>query len=232
MATSPGTVAIDSVALRRGALASAIPFLLISAKLFSVWFYPLFWDGIVWVKYAVGLALMEFVIAHSGIYFAGRALDARSNAKRIFEYLAVIMFYTVIAVMFSIFTGGIQLLMVFFFVMVGRLITIISASSVQERVLFKMRGIIGAVLFFSLLIFTTVVSIPRLGITPAISKSIDWGNATGIWISQPQRPIAMLAFYFLVLGLLEIFFFGSGRAAQTEWAKKSERKANQNKQQE
>jgi len=187
--------------------------------LFSVWFNPRFWDGIVWVEYAIGLALMEFVIAHSGLFFAGRALDARSNAKRVFEYLAVILLYSVIAIMFSIFTSGMQLLMIFFSVMVGRVITIFYASSVQERVLFKMRGIIGAVLFFSLLIFTTAASIPRFGITPAISKSIDWGNATGIWISQPQRPIAMLAFYFLILGLLEIYFFGSGRASQTKWAK-------------
>ena len=218
MNTTSGADAVDLVAVRRGALASAIPFLFISAKLFSVWFDPLIWDGMVWVKYAVGLAMMEFIIAHSGFFFAGRALDARSNEKRIYEYIAIILLYSVIAIAFSFF-AGIQLLMVFIFVMAGRFITIVSANTIEERKIFKIRGLTSAVLYFSLLIFTAAVYIPRFGISPAIVKPINWGHAHGLWISQPQRPIAMLAIYFLLLGLMEVYFFFSFRESQPKWAR-------------
>ena len=53
------------------------------------------------------------------------------------------------------------------------------------------------------------VSIPYFGINPDIVNPLVRGNTTGLWISDTQQHIAMLAFYFLALVLPRVYYFFS-----------------------
>ena len=202
-----------------GALASGIPFLLIAGKLLFVWIAPAFGNGLHWIKFVVGLAVLEFVIAHSGIFMGSIAVSNDSRAKRIAAFAGIGALYSLFAVAFSFIAGGFEIIQIFVLVMVGRFITIASTSR-DERALLMMRAVISAIVYFGLVMVTTISPMPRFGITREIAHSIDWGGATGLWITQPHRPIAMLTIYFLLLGCLEIWYFGTGKAARSKWNEK------------
>lgn len=200
-----------------GALASGIPFLFIGGKLLVVWMTPQFGGGYVWIKLGVSLALLEFILTHSGLFMGTSAVSTESRSKRIALFAGILVFYSVIAIGFSLLSGGVEVLQVFAFVMIGRFITIVSSSK-EERVLLSMRAIIAVTVYFGLLFFTSMAGMPELGITREVARSIDWGNATGLWVRKPHIPIAMMAIYFIVMGVVEILFFGTGIARKTRWA--------------
>ena len=50
------------------ALASGIPYLVLSYILIQVWIEPMAWDDGQWVPFGVGLLLMEFLLLHSSAF--------------------------------------------------------------------------------------------------------------------------------------------------------------------
>lgn len=74
-----------------------------------------------------------------------------------------------------------------------------------EQVLFMRRTWAASVLFYLLGAFaTTLLPIPRLGVTPEVMSHFDRMGTGGLWIDQPWRVLAFGFLYFSAVAVSEI----------------------------
>ncbi len=190
-----------------GAFAAAVPCIYLSWALFSTWADPMARDGGSWVRFGVGLMVLEFVLLHSGAFMAMvLKLDA-NPVKRSLMLLGMALLYGLMAWAFSAATDSPALLWIFGGVVAGRLLTGIIDREAGFQALMARSGF-GVGLYLLVTMLTIFVPVPEWGITSSVVNEVYPDRGSGLWEKDPERAVAGAAVYFGLMGLLEVFVLG------------------------
>lgn len=186
-----------------GCLWSASSCWFMAGLFLTAWWWPLELDGGSWIKFGVGVLVLEFISIHSGA-FLNHFFSTKFNASRVLTLLGLVGFYSLFGVAIALAFKSWWLLGSFALLMVGRIHSGIMAQDDMSRAL-NQRRIVASLMLFLLLTFATVfIPMPRGGITEDLRREAWKDGGSGIWVSHPERALAMGFVYFLVLGLVEV----------------------------
>ena len=191
------------------AVMGAGPCLLFAVLFFRVWQTPMAIDDGGWVKLGVGIMVLEFILVHSGGVFGALAERKdddgmpRGLRGRVLMMLALVCFYTVFAVTFSVVFDNWSLFWIFCWVTVSRLLTMILDARYGSRIM-TARTKISALLYLCCMFLSCVVRIPRGGLTREVLDAVYPTRGDGIWETDPQQALLAGMVYFGLLGLWEL----------------------------
>ena len=192
-----------------GRVASATPELLASVTYFVAWFAPASLPGEL-LRSLVLAMLVEFLVVHSSVFLS------------VFLYTGVpglrhpVLVVLGIAVLYMTFAGAIGLALhswmpvwIIGWLIGSRVLTLLVDPRGREGEPGRQRAlwVAGAVCYLLLAFATALPPIPAFGLDEAARARMALPGE-GLWIDEPQRPIAMGAFYFGLLALVELFDWG------------------------
>lgn len=184
------------------ALSFAVPSFAMGFRLLAVWRDPLSIDGGRWVRYGVGLFVMEFILLHAGVMLGGAA--AASGGGFDGMTLLLLGFYGLFAGAIALGFRNSSLFKAFLLVIGGRAVGSLLGISTESQALFLAHSLIGMVLYISLVVTSVFIPWPRRGITEAIAAEQRVPGSSGLWVEKPHRAIGPAAVYYLLLGVAEV----------------------------
>jgi hypothetical protein len=164
------------------------------------WFNPAIL-GPEWVKLALELMLLEFILIHSGP-FLGMASAKFSDSRR--RWMAT----GGLALMYSLFVLGFCLsletwrpMLSFWIITVQRMAgTFLDPKPNEEAKAWLMAEIaVSALLYLLLAMVTTILPVPRFGLTGDLSGEVA-GDTGGLWVEAPQKVVVLAGLYYLFRG--------------------------------
>lgn len=190
-----------------GTIAAAIPCFYLSYLLLRVWWEPMsIYEG-TWVRFGVGLMLLEFILLHSGGMVSGLMAQKDNLRDKLKLCFGLFVFYTIMVVTFAYSLESQALLWIFAAVSISRLVNAFGYSNVDQLESQKRIGI-GIILYLLVVAVSIFAPIPELGITGDVVAEVYPQRGGGLWEQAPERAIAAAALYFLLLGLSELFILG------------------------
>lgn len=191
---------------------AAAPCLYLSWALFGVWSDPMARDEGSWVRFGVGLMILEFVLLHSGAFMAAMFKPEVPVNKRRWGMLGFITFYSLMAWAMAESTDSPALLWIFAGVITGRLLSGLALGKLDFHSQVS-RSAFGVALYLFVVAGTIFIPIPEWGVTREVVDETYPGRGDGLWERQPHRAIAGAAVYFLIMGTAELLLFGRTRSA-------------------
>jgi hypothetical protein len=172
--------------------------------LVRAWWVPLEVDHGAWIKLGVAIMVMEFIIVHSGGFFAGLTIKTESTRKRVASFGGLIIFYSLAAYLIAYSTQSMTLLYSFGFIMLSRLLTSFHEVSGEEITSITNRSVSSALLYMIVVFLSVAIPFPSGGLTPRILNEFYPNPGDGLWQKEPQRALAAGAIYFFSIGLVEL----------------------------
>ena len=161
------------------------------------------WDNGSWVRFGVGLLLLEFILLHSGAFVSAMLARGDSFAAKLKILLPLMSVYALMVWGFSLSLGTTSLLWIFAAVCLGRLISGIGNTNEQIGVM-RSRSAIGVCLYMFVVFLSVMLPVPEWGITHSVLEAVYPDRGGGEWEQEPQRAIAAAALYFTLLGVAEL----------------------------
>jgi hypothetical protein len=185
-----------------------LPDLLTTAFFLVVWARPLTF-GALSVKTAMLTMLLEFFLVHATGFFAAFAnAPETSRGRRIGSLLLLSLFYFTMIGMFAWSFHEWWPLAAFAWVLAGK-VAWVWTSRTDDHDAAMMRQMAAwagsVVLFLGGVIATSVLDVPRWGMTRALQPGFGLDmESSGIWESEPHRVVAFGALYFGLLFLAKV----------------------------
>jgi len=185
-------------------LLAALPDFALGLLCVTAWVAPE-WIGVQWIRYVVLLMLMEFIVIHSSGFMGAAVWGSARKAPRGLVILGFGAFYT-------LFVGGFALvfktwapLVGFWVLTLNRLLgAVVGQADGKEKAL-VMRGWAACTLFYLLVVFaTTLLPVPRLGVTPEIAIAANIPGDSGLWVTRPYTVLAAGFVYFTACAVSEL----------------------------
>lgn len=195
------------------AIAAALPCFYLSYVLVRVWIEPRAIDGGSWVRFGVGLMILEFLLLHSGGMITAMMAKQSETADKLRLFFGLLLFYLLMVVAFAYSLESMTLLWIFAAVSAGRLLAALTHSSDEQAESMKRIGF-GMLLYLLAVMGSIFLPIPELGINSSVLADVYPQRGSGLWERQPERAIAAAAAYFLLLGLGELFILGPGKTSK------------------
>ncbi|MCG8413922.1 MAG: hypothetical protein MI746_06850 [Pseudomonadales bacterium] len=193
-----------------GALSSAIPCFYLGWTLFNVWRDPMSVDDGSWVRFGVGLLVLEFILLHSGAFVSAMLATKEDWQSKLKLLLVLFVFYSLTVWGFATSLQSPALLWIFAGVSAGRLVTAYTGgmSANSQPGSMSARSALGIMLYLLVGFGSVFIAVPEWGIDSAILGEVYPNRGGGLWEREPQRAIAAGAAYFFLLGLAELFVLG------------------------
>jgi len=152
------------------------------------------------VREQMYVMLLEFLVIHSTIFLGATAASEKVLKRKIAKVTGLVLFYSVFAGVLSTALGRYWPIVWFWVLTAVKIPSIIGAPPVTYKQ-WMLRGHYAAmcVCYGLVVIVTSILPVPELGITEAILRAQDF-QSEGLWVDQPQRVIAAGFFYFLLMG--------------------------------
>jgi hypothetical protein len=185
-------------------LGSAMPELFASALYFVAWISPSSLSAEL-LRSLVLAMLVEFLVLHSTAFLtAFTAARVASPTRTALAILGLGIFYMLFAGAFALAFHSWMPVYVIGWLVGSRLVTLVVDPRGDDEGGRQM-GLwaLGTLLYLLLAFATAIPPIPAFGVDSATVERMHLPGS-GEWISEPQRPIAMGAFYFGLLGLAEL----------------------------
>lgn len=183
-------------------LLSAIPDFLLAGSALLTWIDPSTL-GPEKVRYFLLLMLLEFIVVHSAAFMGQAALSKAPRFGRAGSVLGLGAFYTLFVAGFAAGFHTWWPLWAFWLLTLNRLAGVLTARDQDPDADHAARikaGWARGVLFYLLSAFATILlPLPRLGISADVVAAQHL-TATGLWIEQPWRVVAMALVYFALQG--------------------------------
>ena len=172
-------------------LFASLSALVLAGILMTVWISPLTIENGRWVRLAVGILVLEFVMIHSGVLMG--ALSIVNMKGRWWLYGGLFVFYTIFILAITLHFKSWSFLAVYSAVMFTRWLGMLRGENLfNDAVGRSVASILGV---FLIMIPLAIFPVPRLGIT----DSILWmhpTDVTGHMIDHPEYALAMGVMYF------------------------------------
>lgn len=196
-------------------LIAAIPCFLLAGTLLLTWVDPMSIDSGRWVRFGVGIMVLEFVLVHSGAMMA--SMERTDSWKQNLKIgLSAFAFY-------SLFAGGMALafqswtlFIIYSMVMLTRWVSILTRPASAKLEAQRRSGI--AACFYLLAVFLSVmVPWPELGVTSSVINEVYPDRGGGEWERHPETALAAGVVYFTLVGACELVLgFNPKKAADQE----------------
>ena len=157
--------------------------------------------GVQTVRFLMLVMLMEFIVVHSSAFMGNVVISKANRGGRAAALVGFGLFYSLFAGAFALAFDSWWPITMFWGQTLNRLLGVLFGQVPDEdQKAFIQRSWIASVLLYLLSAFaTTVLPVPRVGITSAVITA-QHIHATGLWVEQPQRVLAFGAVYFLLTG--------------------------------
>lgn len=179
----------------------ACPCFLTARQMFLAWRDPMSTGHGAWVRYGVGIMVMEFVVVGSNAFFAAWASGMAEHS--ILHLVLFSLFYLGIAAIVAVSFESKSLFRSFAVLMIGRFVGIILPITRAEASYLETRAGVIVILYFSI-VCLSLLPLPRGGISKELGGRIMANSGEGLWVEHPHRPVFLGAIYFLILGILEL----------------------------
>jgi hypothetical protein len=182
---------------------AALPDAVTSAIFLIAWIAPA-QLGPVWVTNLMLTMLIEFIVMHSGAFYAAVAAAPGSRVKRSMSLIGMTAFYASFVAAFSLAFKSTWPLFAFGWLFVSRFAALWTQQNDVKRDLLS-RAWTASVIFYLLGVFATaIIPLPQFGLTPEFIASMHL-SGTGQWIEKPQTVIAFGALYFGALARFRFY---------------------------
>ena len=186
-------------------LLSSLPLFWIAWQLFQVWTRPaVLPDAASWVRFGVGLMILEFVLLHSGVMGIFVFTAAETWWKRVLAGLGIVLFYGAFAWGLSMGTDSRQILSIYGFVLLGRAVTVL-VDGAKGAAAIMGRSLLGTLVYLPMVFASVLLPWPRFGLVGEFAAAARSPNTSGIWVDEPHRAIGAGMLYFLCMAALEIW---------------------------
>ncbi|HEV8583989.1 MAG TPA: hypothetical protein VGT02_03360 [Methylomirabilota bacterium] len=177
------------------------------------------------VAYLVLVMLVELVTVHSSGLLMGFAVSDFERAVKVPVVAGLALVYTALLGGFSLAFGTWWPLVTFWLLTANRLLGPLLAGrarSESEKTYVYFGWGFGAVAYLVSAGVTTMLPVPRLGVTRAVVAAQELPGE-GLWVDEPHRALAFGVLYFTVVGLWELSPWakpapGASRGGQPEAA--------------
>lgn len=190
---------------------AALPNFLLAGTAILTWYDPTVL-GVDKVGHFVALMVLEFIVLHSAAFMGNVAYGKEPKIGRVTGILGLALFYT-------LFAGGVALafhrmwpLWAFWTLVLNRLAGVLLGQGGDDGAAAVVRaGWAAGMMFYLLATFATILlPLPRLGITPDVVAAQHF-TASGLWVEQPWRALAMAAVYYTLQGVSTLKAHGWAR---------------------
>lgn len=190
---------------RFGGLYAAFPDAVTAGGFVAVWKSP-FVFGPLSVKSAMLTMLIEFFLVHATGFFTAFGSDgSASQGKRIAMLLGLSLFYVLMIGAFAWSFHAPWLLLAFGWLLVGKIVWVVQnpkpSDASTNRQMLAWAGSVA--LFLAAVFLTSVLDVPRWGITVALAPSYGLDPHGGLWEAEPQRVVAFGVLYFGITFLVK-----------------------------
>lgn len=190
------------------AIAAAVPCFLMAHRLWRVWRDPESVEGGRWVEYGISILVMEFVLIHSGAVMGGMA-GSPSTVVTVLSMAGLIAFYSLFAAAIAYGMKSPGLFRSFLLIMLGRMVTIVWATGSEVSGYLLAQSMVSVVLYLFVAVLS-LLPLPAFGMAnPKYARALRKDGGRGLWVEKPHRAIGAATIYFLLLGLAQVYFFGS-----------------------
>ncbi|MFC1497939.1 hypothetical protein ACFLS1_05635 [Verrucomicrobiota bacterium] len=185
------------------------PCWMIAVLFLRTWQTPMAIDEGRWVKLSVGIMVLEFILVHSGGFFAACSQRKDKTGKpinkshRIKLMSGLVCVYTMFAVSFSLAFDSWTLFWIFCWVTTSRFLTMLFNAKDGPRMMIYRSGV-SVLLYVSSAFISVFVKLPRGGITKEVLNQVYPGRGSGEWEKNPQQALLAGMLYFGFLGLWEL----------------------------
>jgi hypothetical protein len=190
---------------------AALPDAVTSAVFLIAWIAP---DllGPVWVKNLMLTMLIEFIVMHSGAFYAPLAAASGSPLARSLFLLGLTAFYGIFIAAFSFAFKSTWPLFAFGWLFLSRFAGLWMHNGNAQREFVS--GVwIRSVIYYLLGVFATIfIPLPALGLTPEFVASMHL-SGSGLWIDKPQTVIVFGALYFGALARFKFYLIDKAAPA-------------------
>lgn len=184
-------------------LGSALPDFSLATMCLLAWVTPeaLPLGVVPWILLSM---LVEFVVVHSAPFMGLQLVSGQPASRKLRNVVGIGLFYSIFLIGFA-FTFHAWWPFATFWALTANRLTVLLFSQAQSgraRETLKASWAAGAICYLTGVGLTTVLPIPRLGLTPEFVRSLHLSGG-GQWIEQPWRATAFATFYFAANGFLE-----------------------------
>ena len=163
------------------------------------------WDEGRWVRFGVGIMVLEFLVLHSSAFISGMMTTATSTKSKKKLIVGLSAFYLLMAVGIALSTDSPSLLWILASIMAARFFQASTASPTDHKTGQK-RSAYGIFLYLLLTAGTVFVAVPEMGITTEVLNAVYPSRGGGIWEQHPERPLVAGSLYFALMALGEMTF--------------------------
>lgn len=153
----------------------------------------------------MGIMLVEFIVIHSSALLLRMTYSRETTRQKVKVLSGFLALYSVFAAGFAFGFRAPWLLLSFLGLTLVRLPSVL-LSRPNDKARFKAAGkdwAFAAVMYLLGAGATTVLPIPRFGITPEVVNGLDLPSE-GLWVEEPHRVLAFGCFYFALLGIRDL----------------------------
>lgn len=195
-------------------LQSALPEMVAAGTFAIAWVAP---GRLPWalLRSLVLVMLVEFLIVHSAGFLGGALLaEGVSTGKRVGTLLGFGAFYLLFAGAFGLAFGSWSPVVTLLWLVGSRVLTVVVDPRPTEDERHRQASLwaVGALLYLIGVFVTTLLPIPKLGVTEAVRDGLDLPGS-GLWIDQPHRVFVFGLLYFALLALVEVTDFRFARSS-------------------
>jgi len=204
-AIGPAPAAADPLTAPRAALMSAVPDLALGLVFLLTWVMPRALEPRL-ARSLLVVMVMEFIVIHSAAFMGLAVFAPGSRRSRALAIARFGGFYSLFAGGFALAFGSIWPLLNYWGLTLNRLLSVLFGQAPDgEEQLFIRKGWAATTLcYLGGAFLTTWFPLPRLGMTPDVVSSLELPSS-GLWISQPWRPLAFGFIYFTAVGISELY---------------------------
>lgn len=198
---------MNSPALRSpfARLAAALPDLGLAGAFLVTWLEP-FRLGERMVAYFMLVMLLEFIVVHSSGFMGFVVLnESMATHRKVLALVGLGAFYCLFAGGFGASFGAWWPVWTILLMTLNRIAGVFLSEPPRGDLVTPAMSVWGfSVLCYVVFAFaTTLLPIPRLGITPAVQAAQQLSGG-GLWVDEPHRVIAFGVLYFAAVGLFEL----------------------------
>ena len=187
------------------AFSAAVPDLALGALFLATWIAPTALRPQM-VCYLMLVMLLEFIIMHSSPFMGNVLISKAPRTGKAVGILVLGAFYTLFVGAFALAFRVLWPLLNFWGLMANRLLGVLlrQAPAGEEELFMQRTWACSAICYLVFGGVTTVLPMPRFGITPEVVAHLDLPSS-GLWIEQPWRVMAFGFLYFTTVGVSEMF---------------------------